>query len=355
MASPGPKGHRNSVVGFAVALLPKHQSNLWLLFPCINAMDLLLLVLVGALPAIAAAPEPSALAVGVYAHFEHEPPKAVVEAIHQEVSSIMAPIGLRMVWRSLDRDANEVWGALASIRFKGMCSSEDLTVYPPYPFVLGQTHIVDGKASPFIDIHCNAVRAMLASWLSTVELERRDRLFGRAVARVVAHELYHALAKSKHHGSRGIGERAYSVEDLIIEEFRFENSQVRGLLSSVLPSFLQVAGAFPRFASLNLILFIKSGCVGCHATHGEGTAFGPALGSVASSYDFTKLSRRLNDKETLMYKRARRLGVLWPPLADKDVESLTAFVRGLRADSDLATATGGRGRGGGLSIVAPAQ
>ncbi len=303
-------------------------------------MTSVLLFLLGALPAIAADPEPSALPVGVYAQFQHEPPQTVLDAVHQEVGSIMAPIGLRMIWPSLDRNASESWPSLAVVRFKGSCDTVDLSVYRPYPFVLGQTDIVDGKVIPFCNIYCNAIRAMLASRLTSLEPDQRGAAFGRAVGRVLAHELYHALAKTKHHGSRGVGEPAYSADNLLMDEFRFDNGQVRKLQRTLLPSFLQFAGAIPRAAPVGLSLFIESGCVGCHGTHGEGTVFGPAIRSLANSYGSAELSRRLNAKGPLMYERARRLGALWPPLGEKDVKTLAAFLRSLAPDTDRVAVAG---------------
>jgi mono/diheme cytochrome c family protein len=205
---------------------------------------------------------------------------------------------------------------------------------------LGQTHIAEGVIIPFSDIYCDAIRAMLASGLIPLEPKDRDLVFGRAVGRVLAHELYHVFAKTKRHGSRGLAERAYSAEDLIAEEFRFDNGQVRKLRSTLLPNFLQLAGALSRAAPPGLSLFIESGCVGCHGAHGEGTLFGPAIRSVAKFYDSAKLTIRLNDQRTLMYGRALHLGALWPLLAEKDVQNLAPFVRSLAADSDRVTVTG---------------
>ena len=95
-------------------------------------MNVLPLILIGALPTIASDPEPSALPVVVYAEFQHKTPQAVLNAMHQEVSSIMAPVGVQLEWRLLDNmDSHEAWLRLAVVQFKGTCDISDLSVYPP--------------------------------------------------------------------------------------------------------------------------------------------------------------------------------------------------------------------------------
>jgi hypothetical protein len=53
----------------------------------------------------------------------------------------------------------------------------------------------------------------------------RETAYGRALGRVVAHELYHIFANTLHHGSDGVGKSAYTVQELLNDEFRFEDRE----------------------------------------------------------------------------------------------------------------------------------
>jgi hypothetical protein len=92
---------------------------------------------------------------------------------------------------------------------------------------MGRTHVSDGTVIPFSDVYCSAIRAFLAPALTSTEPNRRNFVFGRAIGRVLAHELYHVLAKTKHHGSGGLGEAAYSSQELAADEFDFQDKEVQ--------------------------------------------------------------------------------------------------------------------------------
>jgi hypothetical protein len=58
---------------------------------------------------------------------------------------------------------------------------------------------------------------------------RRDFLYGRAMARVVAHELYHVLLKTADHAHAGIARSCFTAEDLLTEHFEFEGATLAKL------------------------------------------------------------------------------------------------------------------------------
>jgi hypothetical protein len=118
---------------------------------------------------------------------------------------------------------------LAVISFKGRCDTAGLVRRAATPGPLGWTHISDGSILPFSDVDCNGVRALLQSDLLSLPATGRDAAFGRALARVLAHELYHIFADTTHHGSCGIGKEAYTARDLLAGSFRFENRESKAL------------------------------------------------------------------------------------------------------------------------------
>ena len=60
-------------------------------------------------------------------------------------------------------------------------------------------------------------------------LRRSEEVFGRAVARVVAHELYHILGRTCSHGHSGIARHSLSGQDLVAERLHFDGRDVERL------------------------------------------------------------------------------------------------------------------------------
>ena len=159
----------------------------------------------------------------LYAQFQQEPPPVVFAALQAEVNSVMASTDLRFTWRALSAArGNEVSVMLAVITFKGRCDVVGLTPYNSHPGALGWTHISDGVILPFAEIDCQGIREFIQKQLLVLPAEERDEAYGRALGRVLAHELYHIFANTTKHGSRGLGKAAYSVQELLSPTFQFE-------------------------------------------------------------------------------------------------------------------------------------
>jgi hypothetical protein len=168
--------------------------------------------------------------IALYSAFEHPAPKAVKAALDDELDSIMTPLGLRFEWRDLHGPREEAPAVeLAVISFKGRCDVSRLVRRAAAPGPLGWTHISDGSILPFSDVDCDGIRAFLQSDLLLLPAASREGAFGRALARVLAHELYHIFADTTHHGSFGIGKEAYTARDLLAGSFRFENRESKAL------------------------------------------------------------------------------------------------------------------------------
>ncbi len=70
---------------------------------------------------------------------------------------------------------------------------------------------------PFSEVDCDGLRVFLQRGLLGLRAQDRALAYGRAVGRVLAHELYHIFADTKHHGSCGIAKEAFSSQDLLSE------------------------------------------------------------------------------------------------------------------------------------------
>jgi len=168
--------------------------------------------------------------ITLYTQFEQAPPDGVLEALQGEVESIMAPIGLRFEWRDLGKGGgHEVSAELAVVTFKGRCDIARLLARGRFEGKLGWTHVSDGQILPFTDVSCDQVREFVQTGLLTFPAEDREEKYGRALGRVLAHELYHIFANTMRHGSMGVAKESYSVQDLLADDFQFEAKETQML------------------------------------------------------------------------------------------------------------------------------
>lgn len=183
----------------------------------------------GVLPAFGGGRVARVAPVTLYTQFQQEPPAPVVQATQSELEAIMAPTGLQFAWHPLSDAGGRVTAQLAIVRFKGECDAEGLRQEPGFPGPLGWTHISDGEILPFIDVNCDGIRIFVQRDLIGVATADRGSVFGRAMARVLAHELYHLLANTRAHTSGGIAKAAYSVQELLAPILHFGKKECDSL------------------------------------------------------------------------------------------------------------------------------
>jgi hypothetical protein len=185
-------------------------------------------LLAGVLPAVGETRWAPSAPITLYTNFQQQTPSAVFQALQEEVETIMAPIGLHFEWRSLSGvGGHEVSAELAVVTFQGRCEPSDAAVRARFSGALGWTHVSDGEILPFTDIACDRIREFVQRSLMMINPEDRQEVYGRALGRVLAHELYHIFANTAHHASSGVAKECYSVQDLINEEFHFEQKETR--------------------------------------------------------------------------------------------------------------------------------
>jgi hypothetical protein len=111
------------------------------------------------------------------------------------------------------------------IELRGLCmpqfaamSATPLSSIAP----LASSSVVDGKVLPFSWIDCVALNRFLAPAASSQSKAEQDTLYGRSMARLLAHEFYHILAQTDIHAPSGIAKARFSTADLLAEHFDFE-------------------------------------------------------------------------------------------------------------------------------------
>lgn len=190
----------------------------------------LFVVLMGAPLACGFHANPGRIAVGLYATFQHPAPAAVREVAREELAAAVTPIGVLVQWRSeADSSSDPWWNLVATVHFSGHCEALDVSRRPPHPWKFGRTQVSDGQVIPYAEIRCDELRAYLGPVLVSMGQRKRNMVFGRALGRVLAHELYHILAKTRRHGANGIGKESFTPAELSADEFQFEEQEVERL------------------------------------------------------------------------------------------------------------------------------
>jgi hypothetical protein len=171
--------------------------------------------------------------IALYTNFAQPVPTAVFQGLQEELNDLMEPAMIHLEWRSLAGvTGSEVSSELAVVKFVGHCDAEGLAMKSGYPGALGWTHVSDGVILPFADVDCDRIRTFIQKDLLFVHTSEREEVFGRAIARVVAHELYHIFTQTAHHGSDGVGKSAFTVQELLADEFQFQGKEA-GMLKII--------------------------------------------------------------------------------------------------------------------------
>jgi len=166
--------------------------------------------------------------VTIYTQFAHPPSTVSVEHMKTELDAIMAPLDLHIAWRSLEQaNGHEVLSEIVVVTFQGTCRSDRLLPEELPMRALGWTHVADGQVLPFSEVDCDRIRELMTSPLAAAAPGERARLLGRAMARVLAHELYHFFTNTTNHAHSGITKACYTGAELAGEQLRFGDAQLR--------------------------------------------------------------------------------------------------------------------------------
>jgi hypothetical protein len=183
--------------------------------------------------------------LGVITTFEEACAPSTLREMQLELAEILG-LGFHLEWRSAtDNLVGETFNYIVTVRFRGHCLVEAPWGAPLAVDKLGATHITDGEVLSFGEVYCNAVRRTAWPLLLKDGAAQAPALLGRALARVVAHEVYHMLAKTRQHARRGLAKRSLTAQDLVVNPAHFgaaELAKVRTQHTIALPAALPVMG-----------------------------------------------------------------------------------------------------------------
>jgi len=155
-----------------------------------------------------------------------------------ELHLILSPSKLHLQWFMPNQISGpEIWLGKMMLRFHGTCAafrgdpvSYDDPVSRGNPMDTGErislahTTVAHGAIQPYSEMNCDSLRAFLAE--AEAGLPGEEGRLGRAMGRVLAHELYHFLLQTRTHSSRGIAKAVYTPAALLGRSLRFENGEL---------------------------------------------------------------------------------------------------------------------------------
>jgi hypothetical protein len=152
-------------------------------------------------------------------------------AMKREVASIVGESGIKVDWRLLADVRSESFENLVVVHFRGAC------VMQPRDFMRDErgyyafTYVSDGDVLPFSEVECDKVANSIRPQMSQLQWRHRDSVLGRALGRVLAHELFHMLAKSEHHAGEGVTRSSLSPAQLVADRLRMDRADLEILKS----------------------------------------------------------------------------------------------------------------------------
>jgi hypothetical protein len=149
----------------------------------------------------------------------------------REAAHILKQSGVSLRWH-LGAPAQAVSGLLIVVKLVGHCDMDGSPAYLE-PGPLGWAHEVDGTMLPFSDLACDNLRGAVESAILDGNPLRGNVLLGRAMGRVLAHELYHIVADTSEHGREGVAKAALSPRELTSGPLELRASELTAVQSGL--------------------------------------------------------------------------------------------------------------------------
>jgi hypothetical protein len=181
------------------------------------------------LPALACLRAAGAADITVVTDFDGPHSDRSVQQMKREAEAIFKTAGVHLDWRARNEVGRSSYENLVMVRFKGKCMLEPVPILyderGPFAFAYGS----DGDVLPFSEVECDRVTSSVHSAMGFDDYARPDYLMGRALGRVLAHELVHILTRSAEHGHEGVTQATLSGRELIGAPLRLTREDVERL------------------------------------------------------------------------------------------------------------------------------
>ena len=151
--------------------------------------------------------------VAVLLRWDRPPSSISARALLDELRRVMLRARVEVNFFTTNRLNIDV-PRLVMFQMHGYCGMDGPPLESGNGKPLGSTFTSDGHLLSFARIDCDEIRASLVRAIGSGDPQRHQILYGRAVAKVMVHELYHMLSQSAEHTETGITRSALSASDL---------------------------------------------------------------------------------------------------------------------------------------------
>jgi hypothetical protein len=155
-----------------------------------------------------------------------------VSYMQRELETQLKSAGYAVNWKALGGPFDDGKTLIVVVELRGACRAPEAGVYvKPVDrgASLASTAVDGDQVLPFSWINCETLTQLLAPELTRIEPGQRDFLYGRAMGRLLAHELYHVLANKREHDDSGVAKESFNASDVLGEHFIFEGTALAGL------------------------------------------------------------------------------------------------------------------------------
>jgi len=156
-----------------------------------------------------------------------------------ELRRVLVPAGIELVWESSAKNSNEQQPSRLVVgSFTGNCSVETLSSLAGSSSTtrtLGDTSVSNDRILPYFRVDCGRIIRALAPILQPLSVPSRESIFGRALARVIAHEIYHIVAQTEEHDDVGLAKAQLSLQELLASRFDLSPASVRRMQTPAEP------------------------------------------------------------------------------------------------------------------------
>ncbi|MCC6862823.1 MAG: hypothetical protein IT158_29890 [Bryobacterales bacterium] len=175
--------------------------------------------------------------IALFLDFERTPSDISLQEMKKEVGHLMESSGFAFDWKKASQMKKGEPDSIL-LKFKGTCHTggpqpPQISELAPYgeTLALASTKVSKGQVQPLSEVQCDQIRKCLGAGSNAGKMQR-DLLLGRAMGRVVAHELYHILAATTKHAGEGLAKAVQSTADLLSEGSEFGSAQMERLNGS---------------------------------------------------------------------------------------------------------------------------
>jgi hypothetical protein len=177
-----------------------------------------------------AAADPAASDVDVYLNTGPGVSKALLDEMKRELASLIRRSGVSVEWRVLNDSRPVTTSGFAVVfELRGQCGVPWHSDWPQTGQPAGEngaplasTAVSDGHILPFSWADCAALNRTIGPSIRDQPGVQRDYIYGRALARLLAHELYHVLNQTAGHAQTGIAKAQFTAAELVAERFQFD-------------------------------------------------------------------------------------------------------------------------------------